>query len=274
MTLRDATLTEMLQQLTKDLVRYFPGRPMVGMDSEGKSPIAKVQLAIYSSVYILDVSTARGQQDLDKFLQAICCAKGIIALDRDLHEGAPHEEQDAFLLRNVRSQLEVVDLYVELTRNRWMPEDSYAYEPVSGSRPDDPPQLRRVGNRPVWSASLIMMLDAVAPTRYFYVKPKGIYWVDAKQDQNGRSRWEQRCVPDEMLVYAATDAIITRNILKAVRSSNELHTCQRQDDDIPSLMFILSRVTGIPVPPHWHSSAGATSPQYSPASPVDRRGQG
>eukprot|EP00966_Prymnesium_polylepis_P009805 226100-Prymnesium_polylepis.1 len=44
----------------------------------------------------------------------------------------------------VRNHLEVVDLYVELTRNRWMPEDSYAYEPVSRSRPDDTPQLRRV----------------------------------------------------------------------------------------------------------------------------------
>ena len=71
-----------------------------------------------------------------------------------------------------------------------------------------------------------------------------------------------------------TDAIITRNILKAVRSSNELHTCQRQVDDIASLMLRLSRVTGIPVPPTWRSSAGATSPQYSPASPGDRRGQG
>ena len=69
-----------------------------------------------------------------------------------------------------------------------------------------------------------MMLDAVAPTRYFYIKPKGIYWVDAQQKQDGRSRWEQRRVPDEMLVYAATDAIITRNILKAVRSRTELHT--------------------------------------------------
>jgi hypothetical protein len=63
----DATLTEMLQQLTKTWIRYFPDRPMVGMDSEGKNPIAKVQLAIYNSVYILDVSTARGQQDLDSF---------------------------------------------------------------------------------------------------------------------------------------------------------------------------------------------------------------
>ena len=78
------------------------------MDSEGKRPIAKVQLAIYNSVYILDVSTASGEQELDKFLQAICRAKGIIALDRDLQEGAPPEEQDAFLLRNVRNHLEVV----------------------------------------------------------------------------------------------------------------------------------------------------------------------
>ena len=117
-----------------------------------------------------------------------------------------------------------------------------------------------------------MMLDAVAPTRYFYIKPKGIYWVDAQQKQDGRSRWEQRRVPDEMLVYAATDAIITRNILKAVRSSTELHTFQRQDDDIYSLLFRLSVATGMPVPPHCHPSAGATSPQYSPASPVDRRG--
>ena len=226
-------------QLTNDLIRHFPGRPLVGMDSEGKRPIAKVQLAIYNSVYILDVSTASGEQELDTFLQAICRAKGIIALDRDLQEGAPPEEQDAFLLRNVRNHLEVVDLYDELTRNGWMPEDSYAYEPVCGSRThlqpqpphfpahmprDDTPQLRRVGKCPVWSASLTMMLDAVAPTRYFYIKPKGIYWVDAQQKQDGRSRWEQRRVPDEMLVYAATDAIITRNILKAVRSRTELHT--------------------------------------------------
>ena len=139
-TLRHATLTEMLQQLTNDLIRHFPGRPLVGMDSEGKRPIAKVQLAIYNSVYILDVSTASGEQELDTFLQAISRAKGIIALDRDLQEGAPPEEQDAFLLRNVRNHLEVVDLHDELTRNGWMPEDSYAYETVSGSRAHLQPQ--------------------------------------------------------------------------------------------------------------------------------------
>ena len=254
-TLRDATLTEMLQQLTKDLIRYFPDRPLVGMDSEGKNPIVKVQLAIYNSVYILDVSTDRGQQDLDRFLRAICCAKGIIALDRDLREDAPPEGQDAFLLRNVRDQLEVVDLYVELTQNGWMPENTYAYRPVSGSRPEEQPQLRKVGKKPVWSASLIMMLDAVAPTKYFYVKPKGIYWVDAKQEQSGHSRWEQRCVPDELLVYAATDAIITRNILKAVRSNNAQHTCQQQDGDSVALWRRLSQVTGIPVPSTWRPSA-------------------
>ena len=33
----------MLQQLTKDLIRYFPDRHMVGMDSEEKNPIVKVQ---------------------------------------------------------------------------------------------------------------------------------------------------------------------------------------------------------------------------------------
>jgi hypothetical protein len=71
-----------------------------------------------------------------------------------------------------------------------------------------------------------MMLDATAPTRYFYIKPKGIYWADAEQKQNGHSRWEQRRVPDEMLVYAATDAIITRNILKAIHSRAELSTLQ------------------------------------------------
>ena len=71
-----------------------------------------------------------------------------------------------------------------------------------------------------------------------------------------------------MLVYAATDAIITRNILKAVRSSTELHTFQRQDDDIYSLLVRLSFATGIPVPPHCRQRVGAASPQYSPASPV------
>ena len=100
-----------------------------------------------------------------------------------------------------------------------------------------------------------MMLDAVAPTRYFYVKPKGIYWVDAQQKQDGRSRWEQRRVPDEMLVYAATDAIITRNILKAVRSNNALHTCQQQAGDSVALWRRLSQVTGIPVPSTWRPSA-------------------
>eukprot|EP00966_Prymnesium_polylepis_P037103 861241-Prymnesium_polylepis.1 len=101
----------------EDFIRHFPGRPLVGMDSEGKGPIAKVQLAIYScttlSIYILDVSTASGKHNFNKFLDAIRHAEGIIALERDFNNGSPPEEQDAFLLRDMRPHLTVIDLYAE-----------------------------------------------------------------------------------------------------------------------------------------------------------------
>eukprot|EP00966_Prymnesium_polylepis_P211723 4903339-Prymnesium_polylepis.1 len=66
--LRYAPLREMFLQLTTDLERHFPAKPLVGMDTEGKRPIKKVQLCIYNSVNIFDVSTAEGEQDFNSFL--------------------------------------------------------------------------------------------------------------------------------------------------------------------------------------------------------------
>ena len=91
-----------------------------------------------------------------------------------------------------------------------------------------------------------MLLDAVAPTLYFYIKPKGIYWTDAEQKQSGRSRWEQRRVPDEILVYAATDAIMARNILKAIYSrldtgAEQTSAARREHLPLPAKAFLRHR---------------------------------
>ena len=276
--LRYAPLREMFLQLTKDLERHFPAKPLVGMDTEGKRPISKVQLCIYSSVYIFDVSTWEGEQDFIDFLDVIRVAEGIIALDRDFDNGAPADEQDAYLLRHRRPFLNVVDLYAELTRNRWLPEDSYLVEAATGG--DGRPFLRKRREAPIWSPSLQMMLDAVAPTRYFYVKPgTGIFYDDAAQESSGRSRWDQKHLPDELLVYAATDAVMTRNILKAIHSKEEPSTFHRQDKSILSFMGQLSNITGIPVPSYllpWPITASASSPDCSasvtPASPTASAG--
>lgn len=278
--MRYASLQEMFVQLTKDLGQHFPAKPLVGMDTEGKRPIMKVQLCIYCSVYIFDVSTAEGEQDFNSFLDVIRVAEGIIALDRDVNNGAPADEQDAYLLRHKRPFLNVVDLYAELTRNRWMPEDSYWVEVATGG--NGQPFLRKRREAPIWSPSLQMMLDAVAPTRYFYVKPgTGIFYDDAAQKDSGQSRWNQKHLQDELLVYAATDAVMTRNILKAIYSKEEPSTFHRQDKSILSFMQMLSNITGIPVPNHLLPgpiAVSAPSPDFSasvtPASPTASAGNG
>ena len=65
-----------------------------------------------------------------------------------------------------------------------------------------------------------------------------------------------------MLVYAATDAIITRNILKAIYSRVEPST---REENIYFFLSRLSSVTGIPVPCHLRPSSVPPSPDYPPA---------
>ena len=267
-TLRFQTPREMFQHLTKDLRDNFPNRPFVGMDTEGKDPIAKVGFQIYNTTYILGTVTEYDRQVLNDFLDIIIQIEGILVLDRD--DGGQDPAGDAFILGDRRQRLSIVNLYAELTRDgRYMPEDAYPLH-VEGA------EIRRTRSFPVWSHSLIHMLDAAAPTRYFYVKPKGIHHISARQEMRSRSkdrggvasgisRWTQRRVPDEMLVYLATDAVVIRNIALSIYRDVDPQQLRHTQADKGPFHYLLSlrHITGVDP-----SSYCFPPPGYCPPSPT------
>ena len=76
----------------------------------------------------------------------------------------------------------------------------------------------------LYSPNIIEALDAVAPGKYLYLKPKNIHYTTANDDESSiwsnPSIWNRNCLSfdgltDNALVYAATDAYVTALIARA-----------------------------------------------------------